>query len=157
MQKDVATRTLDRIDLAILRYLQADGRLSNKEIADKVNLSPTPCLRRIRQLEDSGHIVRFKAVLDRKQLEFGVHAFLGIKRNRDSDRADISEQIIGMPEVLSCHVVSGEFDLWVELVAKDMDDYARIAIETIAEIPGVYDIRSTFSIRSLKSDGNLPI
>ena len=150
-------RGLDRIDRRILMLLQKDARLPNKEIARAVNLSPTPCLRRLNMLEEAGYITRYKAVLDPAQLGYSIHAFLSLKRSRDSSREEVSRQIMAIPEVLSCHVVSGEFDLLVELVARDMDDYARITIDNIAEMPGIYDLRTTFSIRALRRDGELPV
>lgn len=150
-------RRADSIDRSILQLVQADARLSNKEIATAVNLSPTPCLRRVKLLEQAGYIKRYKAVLDAASLGYSIRAFLGVKRSRSSDREAVSRQIMEIPEVLSCHVVSGEFDLMVEVVARDMDDYARIAIDTIAEMAGVYDLRSTFSIKALKTDGDLPL
>jgi Lrp/AsnC family leucine-responsive transcriptional regulator len=152
-----AARALDRTDHRILLLLQENARLSNKEIARTINLSPTPCLRRISLLEKAGYITRYKAVLDPAKLGFSIHAFLSLKRSRESSREEISRQIMAIPEVLTCHVVSGEFDLLVELVARDMDDYARITIDHIAEMPGIYDLRSTFSIKALRRDGDLPI
>lgn len=152
-----AARGLDRTDHRILTLLQKNARLSNKEIARTINLSPTPCLRRIGLLEEAGYIKRYKAVLDPAKLGFSIHAFLSLKRSRESSREQISRQILEIPEVVTCHVVSGEFDLLVELVARDMDDYARITIDHIAEMPGIHDLRSTFSIKTLRRDGDLPI
>jgi Lrp/AsnC family leucine-responsive transcriptional regulator len=150
-------KQLDGFDRRILSLLQADARISNKEIAQKINLSPTPCLRRIKLLEEAGFIDRYKAILDPQSLGYSIHAFLSLKRRRDSSREDVSRRILDIPEVISCHVVSGEYDLMVELVARDMEDYARITINHIAEMPGIYDLRSTFSIKALKRDGDLPI
>lgn len=150
-------RQLDRIDHSILRLLQADANLTNKQIAEAVNLSPTPCLRRIRLLEEAGFISRYKAILDPVKLGYTVHAFVGVKRSRQSDREALSSRILELPEVLSCHIVSGEFDMMVELIARDMEDYARISIETIAEMDGVHDLRTTFSIKALKTHGDLPL
>ena len=152
-----AARQLDAFDRRILLLLQKDARISNKEIAETINLSPTPCLRRIRLLEQAGYIDRYKTILDPQRLGYSIHAFLSLKRRRESSREDVSRQILEIPEVISCHIVSGEFDLMVELVARDMEDYARITIDHIAEMPGIHDLRSTFSIKALKRDGDLPI
>jgi len=150
-------RGLDRTDRSILALLQHNARLTNKEIARLVNLSPTPCLRRIGMLEEAGYVSRYKAVLDPAKLGFSIFAFLSLKRSRESSQADVARRIMEIPEVLSCHVVSGEFDLMAEVVARDMDDYARITLDHIAKMPGIYDLRSTFSIKALKIDGLLPI
>jgi len=150
-------RQLDALDRRILALLQRNARVSNKEIAQKINLSPTPCLRRIRLLEQAGYIDRYKAILNPQNLGYSIHAFLSLKRHRESSREDVTRRILEIPEVISCHIVSGEFDLMVELIARDMEDYARITINTIAEMPGIYDLRSTFSIKALKRSGDLPI
>ena len=151
------TRELDRIDLKLLDLLQKDGRLANKDLARIINLSPTPCLRRVGQLKQAGYIRGYRAILDPAMLGFTLRAFLSLKRSRDSQRDKLTEQILAIPEVQACHVVSGEYDFLVELLARDMDDYARIAIGHISELPGIYDLRSTFSIVPLKTVGNLPI
>lgn len=150
-------KTPDETDLKILDLLQKDGRLANKDLARIINLSPTPCLRRVGQLKQAGHIKGFKAVLDPAKLGFTLRAFLSLKRNRDSHREELTQRILGIPEVQACHVVSGEYDLFVELLARDMEDYARIAIGYISGISGVYDLRTTFSLLALKTDGELPI
>ncbi|MGC1497958.1 MAG: Lrp/AsnC family transcriptional regulator [Sulfitobacter sp.] len=150
-------RQLDRIDRAILHLLQSDARLPNKEIARRVNLSPTPCLRRVKILEETGFIKRYRAVLDPVQLGYSIRAFLGVKRSRDSNRSSVADEVLKIPEVLACHVVSGEFDLLVEVVARDMEHYSEVVLEGIAELECVLDLRSTFSIKALKTDGALPI
>lgn len=150
-------RKLDRIDRAILHLLQADARIANKEIARRVNLSPTPCLRRVKMLEEAGYIRQYKTVLNPNQLGYAIRAFLGVKRSRNSSRSSVADEVMKIPEVLACHVVSGEFDLLVELVARDMEHYSEIALEHIAEMESVLDLRSTFSIKTLKTDGPLPM
>jgi Lrp/AsnC family transcriptional regulator, leucine-responsive regulatory protein len=156
-KKQQSERRIDRTDRRILSLIQADAHLSNKEVAKKVNLSPTPCLRRIGLLEQAGYIRRYKAVLDPAKLGYGIRAFLTIKRSRESHRETVWERITVIPEVIACHVVSGEFDLLVELVARDMDHYGQLTLGNISMIEGVHDLRSTFSIAALKTDGNLPL
>jgi Lrp/AsnC family leucine-responsive transcriptional regulator len=148
---------LDATDLKVLDLLQKDGRLANRDLAKTIDLSPTPCLRRVSQLKEAGYILGYRAVLNPAMLGFTLRAFLSLKRSRDSDREKLTEQILAIPEVQACHVVSGEYDFLVELLARDMDDYARIAIGHISELPGIYDLRSTFSIVPLKIIGVLPI
>ena len=150
-------RELDQIDLNVLDLLQKNGRLANKDLARIIKLSPTPCLRRVGQLTQAGYIRGYRAILDPAMLGFTLRAFLSLKRSRDSQRDKLTAQILAIPEVQACHVVSGDYDFLVELLARDMDDYARIAIGHISELPGIYDLRSTFSIMPLKTVGNLPI
>lgn len=150
-------KDLDEIDLKILGLLQDDGRIANKDLARVVNLSPTPCLRRVGLLTEAGYIKGYKAVLDPAMLGFTLRAFLSIKRSRDSNRELIETELLAIPEVQACHVVSGEFDFLVELLARDMDDYGRIALGHISKISGIYDLRSTFSILPLKTVGKLAL
>ena len=150
-------KDLDEIDLKILGLLQDDGRIANKDLARVVNLSPTPCLRRVGLLTEAGYIKGYKAVLDPAMLGFTLRAFLSIKRSRDSNRELIGKELLAIPEVQACHVVSGEFDFLVELLARDMDDYGRIALGHISKISGIYDLRSTFSILPLKTVGKLAL
>ena len=150
-------RNIDRIDRRILQLLQSDARIPNTDLAKKVNLSSSPCLRRVSLLADAGYVRMFKAVLDPIRLGFTVRAFLSIKRSRESDQREVSSKIASVPEVIACHVVSGEYDLLAEVVARDMQHYAEITLETISKIDGVYDLRSSFSIRAIKTDGDLPI
>lgn len=150
-------RQLDRTNRRILRLLQQNAHISNKDLAREVNLSPTPCLRRVGLLEEAGYIKRFRAVLDPGQLGLTIRAFLSIKRSRDSDQLKVSQSIARLPEVISCHVVSGEYDLLAEIVATDMEQYAKLTLETISRIDGVHDLRTTFSIRTIKVDGDYPI
>lgn len=152
-----SAKGLDEIDLKILGLLQDDGRIANKDLARVVNLSPTPCLRRVGLLTEAGYIKGYKAVLDPAMLGFTLRAFLSIKRSRDSNRELIGKELLAIPEVQACHVVSGEFDFLVELLARDMDDYGRIALGHISKISGIYDLRSTFSILPLKTVGKLAL
>lgn len=152
-----SAKGLDEIDLKILGLLQDDGRIANKDLARVVNLSPTPCLRRVGLLTEAGYIKGYKAVLDPAMLGFTLRAFLSIKRSRDSNRELIGKELLAIPEVQACHVVSGEFDFLVELLARDMDDYGRIALGHISKISGIYDLRSTFSILPLKTVGLLAL
>ncbi|MBI1773903.1 MAG: Lrp/AsnC family transcriptional regulator [Proteobacteria bacterium] len=156
-KRQARRRSLDEVDRRILTLLQQNARMSNKELAQKVELSPTPCLRRVGLLEESGVLRRYRAVIDANHLGYTIRAFVTIKRTRESDRDGIWQQIARIPEVVACHVVSGEFDLLVELVARDMNHYGQLLLETINKIDGVYDSRSTFSIRALKMDGELPV
>jgi Lrp/AsnC family leucine-responsive transcriptional regulator len=150
-------RPLDRTDRRILAQIQANGRLTNKQLAELVNLSPTPCLRRLNLLEQAGYIERYRAILSPAKLGYSIRAFLTIKRTRESHRETVWQRMLAIPEVIACHVISGEFDLLVEVVARDMEHYANLTLKTITSIDGVHDLRSTFSIQALKTDGDFPI
>lgn len=149
--------SIDRIDRKILRLIQSNARLPNKELATLINLSPTPCLRRVSLLIEAGYIRFFKTVLNPQQLGLGVRAFMSVKRNRDSDQEKLAQRLTALPEVLSCHIVSGEYDFFLEIIARDMQHYSELVMERISKMDGVYDLRSSFSIRALKTDGELPV
>src|SRR5437016_2203882 len=108
--------TLDAIDHRIIAALQADGRLSNVELAERVGLSPSPCLRRVKQLERDGYIEAYRAVLGRDRLGLGLTVFIGVKiEGHANARAEaFQDAVVAMPEVVACHLVSGEADYLLE-------------------------------------------
>jgi Lrp/AsnC family leucine-responsive transcriptional regulator len=155
----MASPDLDRIDRRILDALQADGRLSNVELAERVGLSPSPCLRRVKRLEDAGMIAGYRAVLGRKTIGLGLTVFVELKagkHNRDN-AANLQETLRAIPEVVSCHMVSGASDFLAEVVVPDLDAYERLMTEKILTLPTIEDVRSNFAIRTVKSNAPLPL
>lgn len=150
---------LDAIDLRILAALQADGRLSNVELADRVGLSPSPCLRRVKALEGEGYIEGYRAQLGRERIRLGVTVFLGVKIEGHANlRADSFERaVVAMPEVIACHMVSGEADYLLEVVVPDLERYQRFLLDKLLELPMVREVRSNIAIRSLKASAALPL
>jgi Lrp/AsnC family leucine-responsive transcriptional regulator len=154
-----ANMLLDRTDHRILALLQEDGRRSNVEVADKVALSPSPCLRRIKRLEDEGVIRGYRAVIDRDAVGLGLTVLVEIKVGRHSRKnaAALHETLAAMPEVVACHMVSGTADFIAEVVVADLKAYERLLTERLLVLPMIADIRSNFSIRRIKSDAPLPL
>jgi Lrp/AsnC family leucine-responsive transcriptional regulator len=150
---------LDAIDLRILSALQSDGRLTNQELADQVGLSPSPCLRRVRRLEQDGFIRTYRAVLDRDSVGLGLTVFVDIKVEKHSreNAAALQEALIAMPEVVACHMVSGTADFIAEIVVADLKTYERLLTERLLTLPMIGDIRSNFALTRVKSDGALPL
>jgi Lrp/AsnC family leucine-responsive transcriptional regulator len=150
---------LDAIDLRILSALQSDGRLTNQELADQVGLSPSPCLRRVRRLEKDGFIRTYRAVLDRESVGLGLTVFVDIKVEKHSreNAAALQEALIGMAEVVACHMISGTADFIAEIVVADLKAYERLLTERLLTLPMIGDIRSNFSLTRVKSDGALPL
>lgn len=150
---------LDAFDMRILSVLQEDARASNVDIAERINLSPTPCLRRIRNLEKDGVIRGYRAEIDRNKVGLGLTVFVEIKvgqHNRaSSDR--LQEALLAVPEVASCHLISGEADFLAEVVVADLVAYETLLTETLLDLPGVTDIRSNFAIRTVKTGGPLKL
>jgi len=155
----MAQNHLDAIDIAILEQLQKDGRLSNVDLADKVGLSSTPCLRRVRQLEESGFIDGYRAVLDRKKAGFGITVFVSVKidGHRAENAADAQKIFQDMSEVISCHVVSGEADFLLEIVVADLEAYEEFMFHKLIVLSVVKDVHSNFVIRTVKERAPLPL
>lgn len=150
---------IDAIDRSILMELQNDGRASNVELAERINLSESPCLRRTRRLEQNGYITGYRAVLDRASAGFGLTVFVSFRVERHNrENADrLSRAIADIPEVVSCHMVSGAADFIAEVVVRDLIAYEQLLTERLLSLPAVTDIQSTFSLRTVKTDGALPI
>lgn len=154
-----APASIDALDSKILAALQEDGRLSNVELADRVGLSPSPCLRRVKRLEEEGYIAGYKAKVDRRRLGLGMTIFVGVKvdGHRDANAIAFQERVRMLPEVVACHMVSGEADFLLEVVVADLAAYDAFLSRTLLTMPMVRDIRSNFAIRTVKSDGALPV
>ncbi|MBE2317840.1 Lrp/AsnC family transcriptional regulator [Solirubrobacter sp. CPCC 204708] len=150
---------LDRVDREMLAILQSDGRISNAALAERLHMSPSPCLRRLRALESSGVITGYAAILDRPRLGLGLTVFVDLKVDRHSDQsaAEISRALTAAPEVISAHIVSGVADFRLEVVVKDLVEYERLLFDTLLKLPHVTDVRSDFALRTVKSESPLPL
>lgn len=150
---------LDETDRAILRALQADGRLSNARLSEKLALSETPCWRRLKRLEAEGVIEGYQANLSRKKLGYGVVAFVQVTLgNHAGETPLLFERLVaGMPEILSCHNVTGDCDYMMQIVTADLDAYGTFVRDRLRKLPGVASIQSNLSLRDVKSSSALPI
>lgn len=150
---------LDEIDRRILQVLQTEGRLPNSELADRVGLSATPCLRRVRGLEQAGVITGYRATLDHNRIGLGLTVLVGVKvdGHRDENASAIQKAFRGMPEVIACYLVSGEFDFLLQVVVPDLASYERLLMGRLLKLPMIKDIRSTFVIRTVKDNTPLPL
>ena len=153
------TDDLDAIDRRILAALQADGRLSNVDLADKVGLSPSPCLRRVTRLEREGHLEGYRAMLGRKRIGLGLTVFVGVKiEGHADDRATTFEEgAVACPEVIACHMVAGEADYLLEVTVPDLDAYQRFLVGKLLNLPLVREVKSTIAIQTLKASAVLPL
>ena len=150
---------LDAIDCRIVATLQADGRLSNIELAARVGLSPSPCLRRLKRLERDGYIEAYRAVLQRERIGLGFSVFIGVKiEGHANDQALAFEKaVLAMPEVVGFHLVSGEVDYFLEVVVPDLEHYRQFLITELLELPIVREVRSNIAIQTLKAGAPLPL
>jgi Lrp/AsnC family transcriptional regulator, leucine-responsive regulatory protein len=151
---------LDAIDCRIIAALQADGRLSNVELAERAGLSPSPCLRRVKRLERDGFISSYRAVLPRNQVGLCMTVFVGVKVDGHADERcnDVEEAFVAMPEVVACHMVSGETaDYLLEVVVPDLDTYRQFLNDKLLNLPIIKDVRSSISLQALKASAPLPL
>jgi Lrp/AsnC family leucine-responsive transcriptional regulator len=150
---------LDRIDLKILSVLQQEGRLSNVELAERVALSPTPCLRRVKRLEDEGVIAFYRAELSKKPLGLGVTAFVCINISDHGPKATEAflSSVELIEEIVACHVLSGQFDFLLEVVAETLDHYASVMLDRLGGLPGVSALQTSFALRTTKGQRRLPL
>lgn len=150
---------LDATDRKILAALQDDARLSNVQLADKIGLSPSPCLRRVKLLEKAGVIQGYHAALDRNAVGLGLTVFVGIRveRHHEETATAFRTSVQNLPEVFSCHLVSGESDFLLQVVVADLAAYERFLTGTLLRLPGVIDIRSNFAIQTVKAQGELAL
>ena len=150
---------LDKFDRKILKALQADGRISNKELANAVQLSESACLRRVRSLEQSGLISGYVAVLDQKKLGRSGTAFvhIALRREDQSELAAFEQAVQRIPEIIECYLMTGEFDYLLHLVFSDMADFERLHNEALTRLPGVSRVNSSITIRTVRRTTELPI
>ena len=150
---------LDAIDCRIIAALQADGRLSNVELAERVGLSPSPCLRRLKRLEREGYIEAYRAVLQRSRIGLGLTVFVGVKieGHANEQALKFEEAVLAMPEIVACHMVSGDTDYLLEVVVPDLENYQRFLVGKLLELPIVKDVRSNIAIQTLKAAAPLPL
>lgn len=154
------THKLDRYDRLILQTLQADARLSNQELADRIGLSPSPCLRRVKRLEEIGLIEGYRALLNARALGLKLTAFIQISMDRHTpDRFDRFETTIDtLPEVLECHLITGQdADYLLKVIVDDMDGFQRLLLEKITRIEGVTGVHSSFVLKSPSKKTALPL
>ena len=150
---------LDKFDLDILHALQRDGRLTNAELASRVGLSAAPCWRRVRALEEGGYILGYRAELDRRKMGLGVLAFVRVDAERNTGDAtrQLEAAIAQLPEVISCHYISGNGTFELQVVAQDLDSFSRFALQSLINLPNVKDLHTSFSLGEVKAAGPLPL
>jgi Lrp/AsnC family leucine-responsive transcriptional regulator len=152
--------SLDRYDRRILELLQEDSRLGNNELADRIGLSPSPCLRRVRALEEAGFITAYRALVDARKLGLTLVALVHIAMDRHTaDRfANFEKQVARLPEVLECLLITGQAaDYQLKVIVRDMDAYQALLLDKITRIEGVTGVHSSFVLRSVIDRTALPL
>jgi Lrp/AsnC family leucine-responsive transcriptional regulator len=151
---------LDNYDLQILRVLQKDGRISNQDLADRISLTPSPCLRRLHTLEGSGLIIGYRAMLDAKKLGLSLMALVLISMDKHTPErlSNFEAKIVEIPDVLECLLITGQdADYQLKIVVKDMDAYQELLLNRITRIEGVTGVHSSFVLRRVVDKTALPL
>jgi Lrp/AsnC family leucine-responsive transcriptional regulator len=150
---------LDLLDRAILRELQADGRLTNVELAKRVRLSPSPCLRRVKSLEERGYIRGYTAVLDRARMRRSLHivVMVSLTSQRQDTLEAFERGVVELDDVLECHLIAGEADYLLTVAVESLDAYQRFFTKRLGELPGVASLKSLISMKAVKATTALPV
>lgn len=153
------TTPLDTTDRQLLEALQQDARTTVAELAQRVSLSASPCWRRVRQLEVAGVIEGYHAHLSRQKLGYGVTGFVHLQMaNHMPDVMSAFErEVVALPQVLSCHNLSGHYDYLIEAIAPDLESFSQLVRVKIRSLPGVKEISTSFSLKEVKHAGSLPV
>jgi Lrp/AsnC family leucine-responsive transcriptional regulator len=151
--------TLDRTDLRLLALLQQDGRATNADIAGRVNLSPSACLRRVQRLEAAGVIQGYAATVDPKRVGLGLQAFVRVQLEKHGqlglDR--FIEGVNNWDEVVACHALTGDMDYLLQVVVQDLEHFSRFLLDKLINATGVADVNSSFVLRTVKQTRALPL
>ncbi len=151
---------IDRYDQQILEILQVDGRIANQDLADRIGLSPSPCLRRVRALEESGLILGYRAMLDARKLGLSLIALVHISMDRHTPErfANFEASVAVLPEVLECLLITGQdADYQIKVAVKDMDHYQALLLNKLTRIDGVTGVHSSFVLRRVIDRTALPV
>jgi DNA-binding Lrp family transcriptional regulator len=153
------TFELDAIDIKILNLLQENAKLTNVELAARVNLSPSPCLARVRALEQAGIVSRHVTLLDPLKIGLGLSVFIqvGMERQAERDLEKFQAAIISYAEVMECYLMTGDFDYLIRVVVADMPALERFIVDKLTKIPGIANIKSSFALKQVKYKTALPL
>jgi DNA-binding Lrp family transcriptional regulator len=151
--------TLDRIDRQILALLQGDGRMTNVDLAERVGLTAPPCLRRVRALEEMGAIRGYHADLDAGQLGYPITVFamVSLKSQAEHDLAAFESHVTAIPEVRECHMLNGEIDFILKIVATDLRAFQEMLTTHLTPAPNVASVRTSLTIRTAKAAVGIPL
>ncbi len=151
--------TLDRTDLRLLATLQAEGRITNAELAERVNLSPSACLRRLQRLEADKVITGYAAQVDPQAVGLGLQAFVRVQLVKHEAEVieHFVERVSGWDEVVACHALTGDMDYLLHIYVADLADFSRFLLDHLLNAAGVADVNSSFVLRTVKRSPSLPL
>lgn len=159
MKKNLPEIEIDEIDCTLLSMLQKNGRTTNVKLATSLNMSETPCWRRLKRLEDNHLIKGYHAILDRNLLGYGIYAFVQIfsESHTDDSLEKFEKKVLEIPEILSCHNITGDADYILQIVSEDLDSYENLLRKVLRRLPGVTSVKTSISLREVKGTPNLPL
>lgn len=150
---------LDRTDLRILAVLQGEGRITNAELAERVNLSPSACLRRLQRLESEGVLTGYTAQVDPQAIGLGLQAFVRVQLAKHEAEAveRFAAQVNAWDEVVACYALTGDMDYLLHVYVSDLQDFSRFLLDRLLNATGVADVNSSFVLRTVKRSPALPL
>jgi len=153
---------LDRIDRQILAELQRNARLSNQELADRVALSPSPCLRRVRRLEEEGYIRKYVALVNAEKVGLGLLAYISVRLNKTArashaPMSDFARDVQGWPEVVECYAMTGDMDYLLRVQVEDLTRFSKFAMDKLMQHPAVVDMKSSFTLQRIKETTEIAV
>ena len=159
MTGDMTLSTLDRIDRKLLAELQAEGRVTNVDLASRVGLTAPPCLRRVRALEEEGVIRGYHADLDPSKLGFAITVFamVSLRSQAEEDLRGFEDHIKGLPEVRECHMLNGEIDFILKIVSHDLQSFQEFLTSKLTPAPNVASVKTSLTIRTAKCEPGVPL
>lgn len=149
----------DAADIRILKALQADGRLSNQDLSAAVGLSPSPCWRRVRRLEELGVIRGYSAQLDRRAVGLGVLAFIRVQidSHSEAEARRFEDEVKQLDKVVACYSITGPADFLLQVMADDLDDFGQFAMTVVRRLPGIKEMQSSLVLKEVKAPTALPV
>ena len=158
----MAQNSLDRTDRQILMELQRNGRLSNQDLADRVALSPSPCLRRVRRLEDEGYIRNYVALINAEKVGLGLLAYVSVRLNKTArashaPMSDFARDVQLWPEVVECYAMTGDMDYLLRVQVEDLTQFSKFAMDKLMQHPAVVDMRSSFTLQRIKETTEIAV
>lgn len=150
---------LNPTDIKILTTLQQDGRITNQALAERINMSASPCWRRVKQLEDEHYIQGYRAVLDRRKIGLGVMVFIRIKidRHSEAEAKKFEQEVMQLQDVVACYSIGGDADFLLQVVAPDLDSFAEFAMSIVRQLPGIKEMQSMFVLKEIKPFVSFPV
>ncbi len=150
---------LSPTDVKILEVLQNDARVTNQELAEKINVSASPCWRKVRRLEEDEVIKGYRAVLDRKKIGLGVMVFIRvvIDSHSEAQARKFEEEVTALEDVVACYSIGGDADFLLQVVASDLDSYADFAMSVVRRLPGIKEMQSMFVLKEIKPLVTYPV